>query len=350
MEGAGAVFSEGGEVGWGSVSLMLCETVLGVGAVELGHDAVAGDLCDDAGGGDTEAGGVAFDDGVMGDGEGGDWETVDEGEIDWGDEGFEGAGHGEVCGGEDAEACDGVDAGGGPGEMGGGGNLEESEEFFAVCRGEFFGVVDLGEGTGSFGFEEGAIEVDGGGDDGACEGAAAGFIDACEGKVPGGPGTAFVCQHGVGSSTHFSEAATLTGTLAQVIELGAAGTAGAFDFDFDDVGGMEGEDAFDAFAEGEAADGEGFVWAAAVACDDRAGVDLDAFLIALTDFDVDADAVADFEGGDGFLQLALFDFLQEGFFHDEASTGDERPAHHTGFWGTVKAGEGKNLIMWGWGP
>jgi hypothetical protein len=67
------------------------------------------------------------------------------------------------------------------------------------------------------------------------------------------------------------------------------------------------EGALDAFAEGDAADGEGFVDAAALALDDDAGEHLGALLVAFADLGGDLHAVADLEFmvAAGGLQLGL---------------------------------------------
>lgn len=78
---------------------------------------------------------------------------------------------------------------------------------------------------------------------------------------------------------------------------------------------MDGEDTLDAFAEGDAADRERLVRAAAATGDDGAGVDLDAFLVAFLDLDVHADAVADLELRGFRLQLRIFNLLQKGILH-----------------------------------
>ena len=61
---------------------MACEFVAGVKAVHFDHDAVAGDLGEDAGGSDAVAGLVAADDGGVGKGEMGDGKSVDE-DVVW---------------------------------------------------------------------------------------------------------------------------------------------------------------------------------------------------------------------------------------------------------------------------
>ena len=89
----------------------------------------------------------------------------------------------------------------------------------------------------------------------------------------------------------FLQTSGFAGAFAQIVQLRAADGGGAFDFDLRDVRGVERKHAFDAFAEGDAADGEGFVGAAAIAGDDGSSVHLDAFLVAFADFHVHADGV-----------------------------------------------------------
>jgi len=174
--GAGAVPVEGFEVGAGAVAFVAGEAVLGIGLVQFGHDAVAGDFGEDAGGGDGEAAGVAFDLILSGAGEAGDGQAVDEGEVGKGREGIERPGHGEVGGAEDIEAVDLLrfDDGDGGEEFRGG--VEEIEELTAFGGGEFLGVVEVQQ-SGRRVVQQVRGEEDSGGDDGSGEGAAAGFID-----------------------------------------------------------------------------------------------------------------------------------------------------------------------------
>ena len=69
---------EGGLVGGGAVAFVLDETVFGPLFVEFAHEAVAGDLGEDAGRGDAVALGVALDDGCLGRGERGHAQAIHE--------------------------------------------------------------------------------------------------------------------------------------------------------------------------------------------------------------------------------------------------------------------------------
>ena len=75
------IFSECGEVFWGSVAHVADEAVVWKFCVVGGHDGVSGDFCNDAGGGDGEGEGVAFYEGVVGDGEAFYGEAIDEGDV-----------------------------------------------------------------------------------------------------------------------------------------------------------------------------------------------------------------------------------------------------------------------------
>ena len=76
VDGARAMLLEGGLVGGGSVAFVLGETVFGPLFVVPAHEAVAGDLGEDAGGGNAVALGVALDDGGLGCGERGHGSAV----------------------------------------------------------------------------------------------------------------------------------------------------------------------------------------------------------------------------------------------------------------------------------
>src|SRR5262249_30474031 len=91
------------------------------------------------------------------------------------------------------------------------------------------------------------------------------------------------------------QASGFADALPQVIKLGPADTAGAVHLDFGNFGRVQREDAFDAFTLNDAANGEHLAHAAASAGDDRAGVNLDAFLLAFQNSKVDFDLVPDLE-------------------------------------------------------
>lgn len=96
------------------------------------------------------------------------------------------------------------------------------------------------------------------------------------------------------------------------MEFGAADLAAVGDLDFGDARGVDREDALDALAVGDFADGEGGVDGRSVACDDEAGEDLDTFLATFDNAAMDLDGVSDVEISDVWLELLLLDFLNDG--------------------------------------
>jgi len=102
--------------------------------------------------------------------------------------------------------------------------------------------------------------------------------------------------------------------IAEVEEAGAHDLRGAFDFDLLDVRGVDREGALDAFAKGDAANGEGGVDASALTLDDDTGEGLGALLVAFANLGGYLDAVADLEimVSAGGLQLGLGGKLDEG--------------------------------------
>jgi len=167
------------EVEGGAVAFVACEFVAGVEAVHFDHDAVAGDLGEDACGGDAVAGLVAADDGGVGEGEVGDGESVDE-DVVWGlREGGGRKAHGLVGGAKDVDAvdflrADSLDV---PEDIGACGEFRV--EGFALFFGELLGVAKDG-------VAEAGGQDDCGGDDGAGEGPAACLVDACDEAVADG--------------------------------------------------------------------------------------------------------------------------------------------------------------------
>lgn len=162
-----------------TIALVAGKAILRKAGVEFEHDAVAGDLGDDAGGGDAEAEGVTADNGGVGHGQTGDGQTVHQGVAGRPAERVQGTGHRQVCGAEDVEAVDFVRPGGGdrPADIRVGG--EGGVQAFAAARCEFLGVVESGQG-------DVVGKDDGGGDDGSGEGPASGFINAGDKKNPAG--------------------------------------------------------------------------------------------------------------------------------------------------------------------
>ena len=95
--------------------------------------------------------------------------------------------------------------------------------------------------------------------------------------------------------------ARLTGAAAQVIELGAADIAAAHDLDLVDDRRIEREDALDALAEADLADGEAGADALVGAGDAHAFERLDAGAVAFDHLDADAQRVAGAEFGNGLV-------------------------------------------------
>ncbi len=94
------------------------------------------------------------------------------------------------------------------------------------------------------------------------------------------------------------DAGRLTGAATQVIELGAADGAAADDLDHVDNRRIKREDALDALAEADLADGEARADALVRAGDAHAFERLDAGAVAFDDLDADAERVAGAEFGD----------------------------------------------------
>jgi len=91
------------------------------------------------------------------------------------------------------------------------------------------------------------------------------------------------------------------------------GVAG--DLDFGDLRGVEGEGPLDAFVGDDAADDDRLVDGRALDGDDDAGEDLDTFLVAFDDADVDVDVVADGDVGKVGLHVPLFDLFDDRVSH-----------------------------------
>jgi hypothetical protein len=92
--------------------------------------------------------------------------------------------------------------------------------------------------------------------------------------------------------------------FAQVGEFGAAHGARALDFNFVHARRVQRENALDAFAVADAADGEGLVQPAPAPANDHAGKHLNALLVAFDDLGMHAHAVTDVE--DGIVRPKLF--------------------------------------------
>jgi hypothetical protein len=162
----------------GVVALVAGEAVAGVEGVHLDHQAVAGGLGEDGGGGDGQALGVAADHGAAVELERlGQLEkrvAVDEDAIGAERQALHGAAHGEARGPVDVELGDLLHAGGGdgPGDSGG---LDLGFKAFAGLGGQLLGVVQaIGDARG---VEDARAGVDRPG-----PGTAAGLVHARDGR------------------------------------------------------------------------------------------------------------------------------------------------------------------------
>lgn len=177
MEGAGAVFLQGGQVFGSAVAFVSSEAVLGPMRVGFDQLSVARHFGDDGGGGDRDAHTVAADQKARsGAGEVGDGQAVYQDER-WGQrERAQGTAHGFMGGAQDTEAIYLV-----------GLDLAETERKrfggdarvgpFALALGEFFGVGDAVQ-------PEVGGQDDAGDDDRAGEGAAPNFVQPGNQCVP----------------------------------------------------------------------------------------------------------------------------------------------------------------------
>src|SRR5207302_9244914 len=108
------------------------------------------------------------------------------------------------------------------------------------------------------------------------------------------------------------DAGGLASQIAEEVETSAADLAFANHFDGADRWGMQGEDAFDAYAEADATHGESGAGSAALLRDDHTFKSLETFffLLAFTflEADVHADGVARAEFGEVFAQLRFMQF------------------------------------------
>ncbi len=137
---------ESGLVGGGAVAFVLGETVFGPLFVVFAHEAIAGDLGEDAGGGDAVALGVALDDGGLGHGERGHKASVHQrvgrGRVELG----EGGVHRAVGGLEDIDVVDERRVDDADAEMDLRFRVNGGEKFLADFLGELLGVVETQEG------------------------------------------------------------------------------------------------------------------------------------------------------------------------------------------------------------
>jgi hypothetical protein len=169
---------EGGLVGGGAVAFVLGETVFGPLFVVPAHEAVTGDLGEDAGGGNAVALGVALDDGGLGRGERWHGQTIHQrmrgGRGELGERGV----HRAMGRLEDVDFVNDQRVNDPNAEMDFGFHVNGFEELLANFLGEFFGVIEASERFGQTGFHPLRWQHHGGGHHGASQWAAAGFVHA----------------------------------------------------------------------------------------------------------------------------------------------------------------------------
>jgi len=120
------------------------------------------------------------------------------------------------------------------------------------------------------------------------------------------------CSSGCGCAAFFflHESGTFAQALAKISEFRAADGAFALDFNFVHAWGVDGENALDAFAVADAADGEHLVQAVAAAANHYPGKNLDTFLVAFDNFCVHAHGIADRKISRVFAKLFRLNFIK----------------------------------------
>ena len=102
----------------------------------------------------------------------------------------------------------------------------------------------------------------------------------------------------------------LAGSRAEVIQLGSSGLAASSRLDIDDVGRVQREYPFDAFARDDSADCERGIDAPAFAGDDRTRKYTDTFFVAFLDSAMNVNYIADFKMRNILLQAFAFDQIE----------------------------------------
>jgi len=148
VDRAWAVLLEGGLVGGGAVAFVLGEIVFGPLFVMLAHEAVAGDLGEDAGGGDGETFAVALDDGGLRRGERGHGAAVHQRVRGRRGKLSEDGVHRAMGGLEDVDVVDDPGVDDADAEMNFRLRMNGGEEFLADFLGELLGVIEASKGFG----------------------------------------------------------------------------------------------------------------------------------------------------------------------------------------------------------
>ena len=105
---------------------------------------------------------------------------------------------------------------------------------------------------------------------------------------------------------------TLALAIAKVIQLGTTSGSSGFNLNLRDTRGVDRENALDSFAITNPANRQRRVQESAFATNDNPRENLYALFLAFLNNGMNADAVANIEGGDFLLHLFLVDFLDNG--------------------------------------
>lgn len=262
VDNTGPQLPDGLQMRGAAIALVCGKSVSRIVQIQFAHQAVAGNLGNDRGGGDRKAEGIPLFDGLLGDGGFNGADAVDQQEIGNGGKLRDRLQHGLPCGLQDIDPVDHL----GPDDADAdrrGLLHDQVEQAFPCLRGQLFGVVNLGQA-------QSLRQDDGSRYHRAGQGAAAGLVDTgnrpvstalgllfegqdikggeanSSGCVIAGPlnakGPAYAGPFGViqllrtGHVFLFADPGCLAAQLAQVVQLGAADMTAGDDFDGFDGG------------------------------------------------------------------------------------------------------------------
>ena len=123
-----------------TITLVAGKAILRIVRVEFDHESVAGHFGENAGRGDAQAEGIAFDQSSVIDGQTAHRQSVDEGMVGTPRQGFDGAGHGQMRGAQDVETIDFLHAGLGHGPEDPGSCGQNRVNPFTFGRADFFRI------------------------------------------------------------------------------------------------------------------------------------------------------------------------------------------------------------------
>lgn len=121
----------------------------------------------------------------------------------------------------------------------------------------------------------------------------------------------------------------LPNAVAEIVELGAARSTGALNFDLGDLRRVEREDALDAFTLNDAADSKRFADTAAFARYDRTREDLGPLLLPFKDALVDVNNVTDLKLRGAGLEAARFRDADQSRFHGRLPSCPAQPGRES---------------------